>query len=577
MSKNQTKLTGLYVKNFQSIARPTFISLEKLTFLYRPNSAGKSSIIDALNLIEQVTVKNDTGYNLNYLFRKHAHDGSQNVDIGLEFILNPLSYYSEPEIEKWSNIKDSIGDYLHEEFFKKLKGNKIQIEFSEDCEAIKVAVNSKPLFEISSNATYYSGLHTEIDFDSPDMKDDFSYIFGKLIIYKNNQWLNLLEISFEDLYAKESNKRKKGTAYINYSNDHHYKLLVNEDDEKLIINGIQFFPNKYDNFQLIDLTGSISELLFYEHDDDPENEKIYGKKANDFLNENFKKSSENYEKLLSNRRRLYWKLHDVAHDFNLIVEGFFHQIKKSIERSHVKGDRGLLNSEKPFFVPSYQKITKAINLATDQEHLKAYAEYLSCPKEKAYLSSQIKYDFINQSFSKNLISLRGYCIDPEVHLVNSPNNGKLEVVYLNVKNSKGEVLGFQDVGSGISYLIPILSSLWASKFSIIEQPELHLHPKSQCELGDVFISAFNLGSISLIESHSEHLLLRILRRIRETYHNYLIPKDLKISQEDISIYYFDPQPNGETLVKLIRVDKYGELLDLWPGGFFSERDSELFS
>ena len=577
MSKDQTKLTGLYVKNFQSIARPTFISLEKLTFLYGPNSAGKSSIIDALNLIEQVAVKNDTEYNLNYLFRKNAHNPTKFVDLGLEIVLGSLIYYYEPEFEKWSNIKDSLGDYLHEDFFKKLKGNKIQIEFSEDCGAIKVAVNNEPLFEISEEATYYSDFHTETSFDSPDMKTDFSYVSGKLIIYKNNQWINLLEISFEDLYKKESNKRKKGMLYINYSNDHHSGLLVNEDEEKLVINGIQFFPNKFDNFQLVDLSESVSELLFYEHDDDPENERVYGKIANDFLNENFNKSSENYEKLLSNRRDLYWKIHNVAYDFNLIIEGLFHHIKKPVERSHVRGDRGLLNSEKPFFVPSHKKITKSINLATDQEHLQSYAQYLSHSKETTYLTSQIKSDFINQSFTKNLISLRGYRIDPEVHILNSPNDGKSEFVYLNVKNSKGEVLGFQDVGSGISYLMPILTSLWASKFSIIEQPELHLHPKLQCELGDVFVSAFNLGSVSLIESHSEHLLLRILRRIRETTNKYLIPKDLNISHEDISIYYFDPQPNGETHVKQIRVDRYGELLDLWPGGFFSERDGELFS
>jgi predicted ATPase len=68
-----------------------------------------------------------------------------------------------------------------------------------------------------------------------------------------------------------------------------------------------------------------------------------------------------------------------------------------------------------------------------------------------------------------------------------------------------------------------------------------------------------------------------LRRIRETSKNYLLPKNLKISKDDISIYYFEPVSEGHTVVKSIRVDRHGELLDLWPGGFFSERDSELFS
>ncbi len=52
---------------------------------------------------------------------------------------------------------------------------------------------------------------------------------------------------------------------------------------------------------------------------------------------------------------------------------------------------------------------------------------------------------------------------------------------------------------------------------------------------------------------------------------------MNIAPDQLFIYYFDPQPDGATIVKRIRVDKYGELLDFWPGGFFSERDEELFS
>jgi ribosomal protein L6P/L9E len=55
-----------------------------------------------------------------------------------------------------------------------------------------------------------------------------------------------------------------------------------------------------------------------------------------------------------------------------------------------------------------------------------------------------------------------------------------------------------------------------------------------------------------------------------------IPKELKINCDELSIYYFEPQPEGHTEVKKIRVDRHGELMDIWPNGFFSERDSELF-
>ena len=57
---------------------------------------------------------------------------------------------------------------------------------------------------------------------------------------------------------------------------------------------------------------------------------------------------------------------------------------------------------------------------------------------------------------------------------------------------------------------------------------------------------------------------------------YLLKDELKFSCDEMRIYYFQPQPDGFTKVKEIRVDKYGELLSSWPGGFFSEREKELF-
>jgi predicted ATPase len=199
-----------------------------------------------------------------------------------------------------------------------------------------------------------------------------------------------------------------------------------------------------------------------------------------------------------------------------------------------------------------------------------------------YPKPVMENDFVNDCLSKYMVSLQGYQVVPEsIKICSSEFGERLEsnffIEYLNVKNLRGMILGFQDVGSGISYLMPILASLWASPFSIVEQPELHLHPRAQCELGDVFISAYKNGSSALVESHSEHLLLRLLRRIRETNNNYLIPSELRFTPEELFIYYFDPQPDGQTVVKRIRIDKYGELMDLWPGGFFSERDRELFS
>lgn len=81
-------------------------------------------------------------------------------------------------------------------------------------------------------------------------------------------------------------------------------------------------------------------------------------------------------------------------------------------------------------------------------------------------------------------------------------------------------LSLNDVGTGVSQLLPIVVGAaqeeYASSF-LIEQPELHVHPRLQAAMGDLFIES--VGSklhTFIIETHSEHLILRLLRRIRET-------------------------------------------------------------
>jgi predicted ATPase len=79
----------------------------------------------------------------------------------------------------------------------------------------------------------------------------------------------------------------------------------------------------------------------------------------------------------------------------------------------------------------------------------------------------------------------------------------------------------------------------------------------------------------LIETHSEHLLLRILKRVRQTHLKVAIAQELKINAEDVCVLYFDPSPDGTTAVKRLRITEDGEFMDRWPRGFFGERDQEL--
>jgi hypothetical protein len=136
----------------------------------------------------------------------------------------------------------------------------------------------------------------------------------------------------------------------------------------------------------------------------------------------------------------------------------------------------------------------------------------------------------------------------------------------------------QDVGVGISQLLPVVvAALEASpELVVIEQPELHVHPAVQVALGDLFISQVkNHARQFLIETHSEHLILRLLRRIRETGELESAPEEIQITADEVAVHYIEQQTDGANITRL-RIDSTGEFIDRWPKGFFEERGEELF-
>ena len=232
-----------------------------------------------------------------------------------------------------------------------------------------------------------------------------------------------------------------------------------------------------------------------------------------------------------------------------------------------------------------------------------------------------------------------------------------------VDQSRNSPIEIADVGVGISQVIPVLYACWYlsvhSGVTHIQQPELHLHPKLQAQLADVFIKALhdratmqeltwerrqresmerqrisderdtlaklsieeesdpyklidiqiNLGNALaadahafrrdasdtvadifnpihfLLESHSEHFLLRLLRRIRETHQTENATERIvdlgkvrsrSLNADQVSVVYVAKDKNGLAKMRVLRLADDGEFIDRWPGGFFTERDKELF-
>lgn len=280
----------------------------------------------------------------------------------------------------------------------------------------------------------------------------------------------------------------------------------------------------------------------------------------------------------------------VCASVTFLVDQIRFSAKQELEFTRVAGDRKVLTTEDvttEFAVPGDLHIGP--NISDYVRWLGLSLAGKSVVSDAVMKKVRAHDDFVNDELRRDLFSTRRYLLKAEVWRIETEHllprdpdwgsdDGERLKVTLYLEDAHGRKLDFADVGSGISYVIPVLVSLWGADRSWIEQPELHLHPAAQCELGDVIIRAFNRGRFSVIETHSEHLLLRVLRRIRQTSRGPLANDDpeLKCHPEAVSILYFEPLQDGSTTVRPIRLSRGGDFMDRWPQGFFTERDRELF-
>ena len=139
--------------------------------------------------------------------------------------------------------------------------------------------------------------------------------------------------------------------------------------------------------------------------------------------------------------------------------------------------------------------------------------------------------------------------------------------FLVTKHKGGPEVRLTDVGFGVSQVLPVLILCYYApegSILILEQPEAHLHPKVQSELADVLIDAVKNRNLQIIvESHSEHLLHRLMLRTAEA----------NLSVDDTALYFCQIN-EGVSEIEPLQVDEYGNIAN-WPQEFFGDVTGDL--
>ncbi|WP_148639667.1 DUF3696 domain-containing protein [Brachybacterium sp. SW0106-09] len=136
---------------------------------------------------------------------------------------------------------------------------------------------------------------------------------------------------------------------------------------------------------------------------------------------------------------------------------------------------------------------------------------------------------------------------------------------------KGYRVNVAHTGTGVSQILPILTqgvTSTSGQTLVFQQPELHLNPAQQTIVADFMIQQVEDQKRVVVESHSEHMLLRLRRRIAEG----------AISSNDVAVYYVESSRDVGTIVREVPIDDIGNIEhSAWPAGFFEESLDDAFA
>lgn len=552
------RISQITLENFKSFGAKTKIDFAPITLLFGPNSAGKSSLIEALNLISGTEGYSIDEFNELFHYRDDSQASSMSVGVNINLgdydliesnsagdLNDLLELYDESQGEPFyfdfSSFTSEIDELGIEVHFRQHKDRKYIHKYD-------VLINQQRFFSISSRSSIFPRLDRKLLTQSKDVN-----------------WF-ITNLNLEHQIVEEEIKEFFGIL-------------------KGIVDSGATEESSFPNIEIVledNHLSSAMNLKIHSTNWDPENYQTDLRTSERIIYENFIKlllrvPFELVENQQESTRRL-GPLRVVPQDTFSIEETDDYDGSNAwsflIERSSFvnKVNRWLNGSSE---VVAGISSGYEIELHERGCHTRKKHVYEDTPKwlMKEVLERMLGSDYdeddidVTDEFVKEFDTYLEDYLD-EKTLEDFKNKHTHAVKFKNIENE--HVTGPKNIGVGISQVLPVIvySIDPDSKFIAIEQPELHLHPRMQSPLADLFIDeALESGDAPktfLIETHSEHLVLRFRRRIREEL----------LSQTNISVLYIQSE-DGASEVFELRLDDEGDFIDRWPQGFFDERLQEI--
>ena len=589
------RLISFTAKNFKGIDESgATLNFAPITLLFGPNNAGKSTLMQAMRLAREVICNdnyNPTEMNLggfaNYV---HKHDLKRTVYFGFTFAPEPDDY-TKLSIEPYKVIEETKDKIKHFSVEVGIKWNK-DLEKVEWC-YYGVSINGEIL--------------TKIERDMDTSKIIMEPLMGPVDVFISEDDMQKL-CNQGDICLQAHDV--DWDEFVNQSFIHHDELLRSVPCElhavldwpyfSDITNGnCEFEKQVHDYYcDVIEIASSYIGFkdLFHSILETPEIPTKKDMKEEDVQNK--------IDALRKQNPEIDTKISKIS-DNKELVEMFVDVLLLKEEILAMERNNKYISSlvltpgkilykwfmENPFLYIGPLRTIPQRNFSTTSDTSNEWSGGLAAWNILLRADEQQIKRINSMLEGKRSLDI-GYTIKQETWQCITPVHGDIRTdnplteKRVVLRNSKSDINIFPcDMGTGISQVIPIVVAAdSATKDSTVmfEQPELHIHPKMQVELGDVLITAIHCKSeenntpIFLIETHSEHLILRLLRRIRETNDGELPNGVSPITPDLLSVMYVQPnEENGLEIISL-PVTSDGDFDRRWPSGFFTERAKELF-